>query len=514
MPILHMNTDAVQEVSQLLATSTQHIQERSQQLSTITQQLRSEWEGPSALMFESEMIALIEEVRRSAESGVTLRYRLEKEVLEWLEVAHTLGSGLLISPDKINPENEPVSSNSPSFYEQVGMATTSSILSSANRLKRGASKAIDKTSQAIDKTLEGISDISEKTLQQSDKLIQQQFDSLLPYQGEGSSEKASLTLEAGLVVDGIKFEAGSEIEIIRNPDGTYNVIMKNNAGLGLQAETPNASVKIGKYQTGLGVQASAEAMQSLVSGISYKFDPDNTGDMTEMGALFAALGASTTLPPLVSSTILPLAPSGSLFNNIDSVQFGTSTEASAKLNVNALMELAGLEIEGELGKEGILTKNDLGQWEQSSKKYIEGRGNVNLLDMGAGADAKMSIEEKINLSTNASSTIVTVELGGEYDLKSLNIPDLSMPSYRFTDSEKITIEYTLFEPYETIKDTFITSDGIPNLSGLAENSQIEVRRADISEFELGANGTVSVAGLEGEVILKRESESVIYSRSK
>ncbi|MCL4868732.1 MAG: hypothetical protein KJ063_07185 [Anaerolineae bacterium] len=95
MPLLHMETDTVRTVGQQLNQATNSIQQHSQQLAQSAQTLVSAWEGNAANLFTNEIQLSIKQISLLAESGTVLNQRLQREILEWEQVAAQLGNGLL-----------------------------------------------------------------------------------------------------------------------------------------------------------------------------------------------------------------------------------------------------------------------------------------------------------------------------------------------------------------------------------------------------------------------------------
>ena len=98
MPVLHMDTEAVRGVGNQLGQSAESLRQQSQQLRSVTGRLMGEWQGGSASMFESEMLALLQRVGQSAESGASLHQRLDREIQQWLMVSQSLGSTSIGNP--------------------------------------------------------------------------------------------------------------------------------------------------------------------------------------------------------------------------------------------------------------------------------------------------------------------------------------------------------------------------------------------------------------------------------
>ena len=92
MPILHMQTEAVRATGQQINQTSESLRQQAQQLRGRTQQLANEWQGPSASMFEQEMQTLLQRALQSAEMGVVLNERVQREVDEWERAGATLGN--------------------------------------------------------------------------------------------------------------------------------------------------------------------------------------------------------------------------------------------------------------------------------------------------------------------------------------------------------------------------------------------------------------------------------------
>lgn len=92
MPILHMETDMVRGVGNQLQQTADHMLEHTQQLNTTIQSLSSNWQGPSADIFISDIHPVLQQLNQLFDTGTTLNHRLQREVDEWLQVDISLGS--------------------------------------------------------------------------------------------------------------------------------------------------------------------------------------------------------------------------------------------------------------------------------------------------------------------------------------------------------------------------------------------------------------------------------------
>lgn len=94
MPILHMETDAVRGVAQQLKANAGTIQTEHQNLNGSVQNLTSVWQGGSADQFLQQAQALLTQIQQVLQQGDELGNRLEREVVEWEQVAAVLGGGV------------------------------------------------------------------------------------------------------------------------------------------------------------------------------------------------------------------------------------------------------------------------------------------------------------------------------------------------------------------------------------------------------------------------------------
>lgn len=97
MPILHMNTDSVRNIGNSLTQFANSLNQQKQQLSNKVQTLATEWDGPSADMFDSQAQDLLRNIGHQGESISNLAQRLDREVAQWEAVATQLGGGSITS---------------------------------------------------------------------------------------------------------------------------------------------------------------------------------------------------------------------------------------------------------------------------------------------------------------------------------------------------------------------------------------------------------------------------------
>lgn len=92
MALLHMQTDGIRSTNgtfqNLIGTLDQQRQLMSQ---AVTSLINVHWQGPSSLQFQGEAQTLLNRIQQLAQGGSDLTQRLEREVLEWEEVASHFG---------------------------------------------------------------------------------------------------------------------------------------------------------------------------------------------------------------------------------------------------------------------------------------------------------------------------------------------------------------------------------------------------------------------------------------
>lgn len=512
MPLLHMETELVLEAGRQLQQLSTNLQNQAQSLDRNVQALSHTWQGPSATIFVGEVNPILQNLTRLADSGRVLNQRLQREVDEWSQI----GRGPVLI-DGLPPY--PIDNDS-------GKGIWSDLIGDFGRFTSGF---ISGAGVLIDQGAQFITDVGKGTLTKIDSVVDGAFSGLLKQRYPNSKETLKFNLEGDVTVSSVKFLGGSEVSIIHNPDGTYNVTVANDGGIGVDLMAGGKGEwQLGGKDGGLGGSVDAEVSQNIAIETSFKFDPDKPGDMTEMSLLLTSLGMS--MPTGVSALTAPLSPGGTLMNNIDGITVGTATEGSAGADAGLIMSLAGIDVEAEFGQGGSLTKNDVGQWEVATYQEIGGGIEGNFLTSEGGIEAKISAENITNLDTHDQRTSVTLEISrDDFDATieqlKLDIPDKNLPELLkqqisdlsleagMDDYEKITIEYQLDSPYESIKDTFITSDGKPDFTVLSQNSQIEISYAEGKEFTVGGNGKVGAGasiglGVEGSVA--RETDRTIY----
>lgn len=508
MPLLHMETELVLDAGRQLQQLSTNLQNQAQNLDRNVQALSHTWQGPSATIFVGEVNPILQNLTRLADSGRVLNQRLQREVDEWSQI----GRGPVLI-DGLPPY--PIDNDS-------GKGIWSDLIGDFGRFTSGF---ISGAGILIDQGAQFITDLGKGTLTKIDSVVDGAFSGLLKQRYPNSKETLKFNLEGDVTVSSIKLLGGSEVSVIHNPDGTYNVVVANEGGIGAETSLgPEFYLQSGENTGGFGVSAEAEASQNIAIETSFRFDPDKPGDMTEMGLLLTSLGMS--MPTGVSALTAPLSSGGTLMNNIDGIKVGTATEGSAGADVSAILNLAGIDVDAEFGQGGSLTKNNVGQWEVATYQEMGVGAEGNFLVLEGGAEAKISAENITNLDTQDQRTRVTLELKIEdldatLDQLKLEFPDENLSELikleaGTDDYEKITIEYQLNSPYESVKDTFLTSDGKPDLTVLSQNSQIEISYAEGKEFTVGGGGNVGAGvsvglGVEGTIV--RESDRTIYKYS-
>lgn len=493
MPILKMQTDVVRNMSVAFQTMAEFLLAEVQTVEGHSEHLLNSWSAPGADVYASETFPALIQIKKSTQALLFLAHQLRYEAEEWEYTDATFGGDAV-----------PVPSSSPTNMENK----ESFISGVKNSIVEGTTNILNK---GVDVLKDVGENVAEKVLTQTDNLALGFFNDLLPQTAPGSEESIKFELDKGATVNGIKLETGSEVEIIRNPDGTYNVIVGNSAGLGVDYSDPTIKATLGDKEVGKDGKNKMEATQTVASYMSFKFDPNNPGDMTEMGVLLGSFAATNLpgMPPGLSQMAAPLSTGGTLFNNIDAVKFETTTEGDLNFNNIAKIVDLDVEFEGSLGAGGELRKNDNGQWEVAASADASIGGKIKLDDIAVGGKAEMTIEQITNLETKSNSTMIKLELDANSDIdlaKSLNIP------VSVSADGKIIVEYTLTEPYDTLKNVIMTPDGKPNFEALAANSEIQVSVATESQSEASIEVGAKGYGAEGGITQTRTSESVIYKQ--
>ncbi|MCI0732054.1 MAG: hypothetical protein L0332_35760 [Chloroflexi bacterium] len=93
MPILHMETNTVQNTGNLLQQTADSLTQQTQQLMQAVQNLAGVWQGDSRELFMAEIEPLLRQGLRLADAGSILNRRLQQEVAEWLQTDAAFGRG-------------------------------------------------------------------------------------------------------------------------------------------------------------------------------------------------------------------------------------------------------------------------------------------------------------------------------------------------------------------------------------------------------------------------------------
>lgn len=97
MPLLHMQTEDVQQTGQLLVQFASSIQSQNQSLHNAIQSLSAQWQGPASNQFVGQMEPLLQQLQQYSEAGNELHQRLLQEVAQWEETAVAFGDSAISS---------------------------------------------------------------------------------------------------------------------------------------------------------------------------------------------------------------------------------------------------------------------------------------------------------------------------------------------------------------------------------------------------------------------------------
>ena len=364
-----------------------------------------------------------------------------------------------------------------------------------------------------------------------DPVIDQYFSSLLPQSMPNSIETLRFHLGGDVTIPGAEVGipgspevlAAREAAITRNKDGSYTLTLTDEGGVGLKEKTPDAKGHIGDINGGFAPSAEAEIAIKAKSEVQYRFDPKVPGDMTKMATFMGALGVTSALLPNIPITVSPTL--AALKDNLQSVKFGVTGEGKASADFSPLIKLAG--VEGSISAEGggSLTKSpETGHWESSSYVEVAGGANVQVLTLQGGLEGKVTLQSITDMETGQQSAKVSVEIkaeaGNSLSLKDIKdfIPKNSLGVNIKSDSYgKITVEYTIDKPVESVQQTLTSSmeKGHLDLKPIIDNSTVQVKGTVGTEQSFSVGGEVTpvasqTIGINAEGTMTRESEVTMY----
>jgi hypothetical protein len=367
----------------------------------------------------------------------------------------------------------------------------------------------------------------------TDPLVNQMLTTLLPKPPKDTTESMAFKLKGDVTLPGIevgvpgsfKIPAGSTITVTRDDKGFYTLTIEQAGGVGLREDLISAEggLHVGdkKYKVGpdIGVEATAEINGSM----SYRFDPNERGDMTKMALLLSRTGAPLPLAGLESLAI------PALFNvsaNLQSFKAGTKASASGNVDIYAIKPVAGAELKIEAGNGMSFEKTEDGNVRVSQYVSLAADGKVSVLDkIDRGVRAETTLEQIVD-TQGKESTRVTVEVstekGAELTIDKLEkyIPKTALEKIKIKGNEEhsITVEYTLDHPAETVKQTLLSArDGL-NLQPLLADAEIKVSTTSKVSLGLGAEtkvgGVSQSVGLNGDVEVVRSNERTVFFKHK
>ena len=329
------------------------------------------------------------------------------------------------------------------------------------------------------------------------------INSLLTTPPEGGDESIEFKLKANAsipVVKGLEVQGEQSYQITRNDDGTYTatVFTKAGAGAGVGASASYGSINMMDRDLTLGAEANAKLLQNISAQVSFKFDPNNPGDMTNMMLL---TGALSTKPGLPMSPVSPML--SQLQDNFQSATLAPGVELNGTLAAG--FSRAELGVTGDMPVS--IERNDQGQFEVSRGLRISANGKLQLVDPMTNTDINAS--GNVSLATYAIQNIsdgsqqAKVVALVEYDPNSnINFPEQLSEFVPYSNLEQYipqpehktsyVVEYTLNQPFESVQSTIFNGNGI-NLQELIKNSSVEVNMSQSEMIDIGG----SIAGAVG-----------------
>jgi hypothetical protein len=369
-----------------------------------------------------------------------------------------------------------------------------------------------------------IDDLINKRFQKTDPAVKEFFDKLIRIPPDGGTESVSFALNGDVTVPGIIAPASVRGQLAqaaiftRNPDGTYTLTLTSSPGAGVVGTTGGAkgSLIVGDKTYTLGAEAEASASLVGTTQVSYKFDPNKPGDLTKMMLFASSLG----MPGVPNVPVAP--PLYALSDNFQSAKVGLGVEGNANIAAGLLQADGSASLSA--GME--LKKNDLGQRELSTlmtgstSMKVDTTASTLPLSLKEGANGSLEVRAIQNLDTGKTYAKVILDVAVDKNAQ-FTFKDMKdfLPQGQIANAlpsseqyQKIRVEYTLDQPYDSIKNSIFNESG-PDISYITQNSHIEVKAAVSDQFSLGASGSVALPmeelGVSGLGTIGRESERTI-----
>lgn len=527
MTILHMDTEQVKAVAYQLQRMSNDVDYQATRLSNSARVLDGSWSGPSSRRFDRAIRASLSDLRALADAAAILGRRLSSEVDEWLEVDNTLGTmpELHIQPivgppwdTVVRPAVEP-DQWSPSRWPLFILPVVFPGFYPPGFLRDVGEGAVD----AGGRVLSAAEARAEALIHRADLRIDRALSDLLQGAPNGSRESISFAIERDATFKSLKVLHGAEVEVARLADGTYQVVVSEGAMAGGRAvKGASGEISLGETDVSLSSKEGAEALAGLASEMTFSFDPNKPGDMTEMGIFLASLGGSGltgaggVVPSIPVSSIMPL----DVADHLTSVELAVGSEGSAEFSVSKIVEIVGGE--AKLTQEGAtgLERSPSGEWQLITRATVGMEAESELLVMDTGAKAEFSYENIHGLESSSEHTRVTVDLTSEVgqsikatELKDL-IPGLDDLALDRDEYQQVVIEYEFAEQLHHPDQVLVYEDGQFRPGPAYNDATITIRTIHGQSVETGISGEAGAgvtigAGFESEVGRESEMEYVI-----
>jgi uncharacterized protein YukE len=541
MTIISLDLNDARQTARILSSSGNTVDDVCGQLHQQWSALSATWEGHSKHEAEAEVRAGLNQGRRCAEftrergaklTQIADRFHAADEnepfpvqAMIWgAQAALAMGIGAPGQGGQPQPSD---------FWGLAGGLLASGVATVQN----GINQLYHTGEAAWNGLMDFAQDTGAAAIKASDQFIAGGLNQLLPQTLPGSKETLKFEIKGDVTIPGLETGAPSSYklvgaksgELIHNEDGTYTLVLKTEGGGGIKEPLVEAEgkLKLGTQEFKAGADVSLEGLAMGETEVAFKFDPNKPGDMTKMAAFTATLGLAAVTSTTLGSGLIPVGDAlvgpalFTLKDNLDSVKIGAGVDGRAEADVSALVKLAGVEgeVSGRVGEH--LFKNESGQWQSSSYLELGGEGKISWLGNEAGVKCEASLEQITNLETGQPSSRVTLELqaqtGKQLELKDIEkyVPQSALSDLKINSDiyGKVTLEYTLDSPAESIVDSLMSENG-PNLQPIINNSQVVISGTVGAEAGLGLSGNVGAVsqggGLGGEVNMARETEVTLY----
>ena len=460
--------------------------------------------------------------------------RLYRNDFEWQgKVQYALTSATLGKPLKVETTSSPFDIFKPvqSFFEDrvkdVQHISEDSIQKAQDLWKSGVNW-FDNREQDFKNFVDGTTKIADDLFHYFESYLNGFYSTaIFPQSAPGSTETLKVSLDVGVGLDiiglpaSLKAVGGKQISWSRKPDGTFEVSVLQEVGVEVGGgEHVGGNIWVGDNKAQLDVGASASATGKGRVVCTYTFDPNKEGDIAKMTALLGGEGVSLVGGNLATQfTVEQLNR-----DNMTSVEYDLGGELNGKAGLGSQISIPGFINNGAGGGvNGSVEIMPGFKWEKAPDGHILQTQLIELdlsasgfVSLGKAANINGQIAENVRLEETTDLTTgkhsVKVVMGISGDVKG------NMGNKEFDEQlsklypggvdtngkayDKLTIEYNLDEPLESIKESLIKG----NLQPIIDNSSGKITGSHTTGAGFDVDPGLVISG---GASVERESEETI-----